>query len=130
MNPAVPLWVRKAVVGVVVLVVIAVAARSQMAERFVRGMIHGPGDTYVVSAAGGKVTVLPQGKWRIHTGYRWVVTCGGKSATGFVLEEKVASVVVPGGAGGSGAAGCEVEGAVCTGPVTRSECVPFRVGVE
>lgn len=43
MNPAVPLWVRKAVVGFVVLVVIAVAARSQMAERFVRGMIHGRG---------------------------------------------------------------------------------------
>ena len=93
MNPAVPLWVRKSVVGVVVLVVIAVAARSQMAERFVRGMIHGPGDTYVVSAAGGKVTVVPQGKWRIHTGYRWVVTCGGKSATG------------SGGEGGVGACG-------------------------
>jgi hypothetical protein len=125
MNERVPRWVQKAVVGFVVLVVIAAAARSKLAERFVFGMIHGPDGTHTTSVVGGRVTVAALGKWRVHTGYRWVMTCAGKSVTGFVLEERVASVAV-GGAGAVGAVGCEVEGSFCTGPVTRAECVPFR----
>lgn len=122
MNERVPRWAQKAVVGFVVLVVIAVAARSKLAERFVFGMIHGPDGTHTTSVVGGRVTVAALGKWRVHTGYRWVMTCAGKSVTGFVLEERAASVGVP----GAGAVGCEVEGSFCTGAVTRAECVPFR----
>ena len=111
------------VVACVVLVVIAATARTPFATRVVHLLLHGPGGTHAVTSAGGKVTVTANDKWRIHRGFRWTLVCGRATLDAFVFNGETASV--------SGAVGsCELEGSVCSGPPTRSECVPFKESVE